>query len=812
MLRMSSRPLSTPRAQLWAAVFVLAMVVAFVIWDAVVRSRHVLATTDRYGVTVDAPASQAGSSTGYADGKRSLLLPAGAADTAHWIMQTQAMIEAGDWRIRRVDYDNAPAGREVHWALPLHGWLAGLAWIDHLISGRPIGQSVERSVLYSGPVMFAVLLMLAGGILWRRFGPVASALFALGAVALYPFYLDFTAGYADHHGLANACALVLVLALLVGWSAGAGARCWFTLSAVAGGIGLWISAATLVPVLAGCGLGVMAAFWIGRRSPGSVPEAGLFRWWGGVGAGVSLVAYAVEYFPSHLGWRLEVNHPLYAFAWFGAGEILRAGALAARHGIQGVTGRDRVAVAMGTGLLVLLPLVIVVTGERTFTVADPFMWRLHALYISEFQSLGRTLAHGLSAGTVALCLPGLGLMPAAMLAGKRSTSPELRAQAFLALLPAVVGWLLACQQVRWLGLAYALSVPALALGLRAEAERAGASSHRLLAWLAAGVLIFLPGLVLACQRAWNASEFTTQEIHQLAERDVAHWLRQRAGTGRVVIAGMPTPTTRLIFSGGLAGMGTLYWENAAGLKAAAALFAAPTPDVAKEIAARAGVTHIVLFSWDAFEVSLAKLARKLPDDAPLPPDLFVAELLSGPVAPSWLKPLAFPLPEHPALAGAQVRIWEVTPSASPAAPAVNAANYFLELRRPDLAARLTPLLEEHRGELSANIMLAGIASRQRDAAAFTAAIERVRGQMAQAAALSLEEQLRLVVVLVVAGQEGPARAQLQQAMRKVDENTLRHLSSGALSDLFALTNAFEVPWPDPAMQALARRLQPPAKR
>ena len=161
MLAMPRRPLTSSSGfQFWVAVAVLAVVTGFVLWDAAVRARHVLAVTASYGVTVDNPATSSASPTGYADGRRSLVMPVGAADTAHWIMQTQAMIATGEWRIRRVDYDNAPDGREVHWAAPFHWWLAGLAvlrllglqdddprvnaWGGAIALGHPLGASGAR--------------------------------------------------------------------------------------------------------------------------------------------------------------------------------------------------------------------------------------------------------------------------------------------------------------------------------------------------------------------------------------------------------------------------------------------------------------------------------------------------------------------------------------------------------------------------------------------------------------------------------------------------------------------------------------------
>ena len=146
------------------------------------------------------------------------------------------MIAAGDWRVRWVDYDNAPAGREVHWAAPFHWWLAGLAWLDHWVSGRPIGVSVERAAVYSGPVMFALLLLGLAPFLRRRFSAVVATLFMLGSVAVFTFYMDFAAGYADHHGLANICGLLTVLFLVTGTiGEPAAGRKWFIASGLAGG-------------------------------------------------------------------------------------------------------------------------------------------------------------------------------------------------------------------------------------------------------------------------------------------------------------------------------------------------------------------------------------------------------------------------------------------------------------------------------------------------------------------------------------------------------------------------------------------------
>ena len=78
--------------------------------------------------------------------------------------------------------------------------------------------------------------------------------------------------------------------------------------------------------------GTMLLLALGLRGRGApvrpvwLSDPGLFRFWGLVGGGASVAVWLLEYFPNHLGLRLEVNHPLYAAAWIGGGEVLRVAA------------------------------------------------------------------------------------------------------------------------------------------------------------------------------------------------------------------------------------------------------------------------------------------------------------------------------------------------------------------------------------------------------------------------------------------------------------------------------------------------------
>jgi hypothetical protein len=58
-----------------------------------------------------------GVAAGPADGAAStprLIIPGHRSDSFEWLDQTLQMFAKGEWRIRRVDYENAPYGREVN--------------------------------------------------------------------------------------------------------------------------------------------------------------------------------------------------------------------------------------------------------------------------------------------------------------------------------------------------------------------------------------------------------------------------------------------------------------------------------------------------------------------------------------------------------------------------------------------------------------------------------------------------------------------------------------------------------------------------
>ena len=297
-------------ARAWITVPLLAL--GFLAWSHSVQRARV-----NY-VTAAVPAESvvsATSPTGYAGGIRNLIVPEQNNDSAQWIAQTQQMLARGEWRVRRIDYENAPFGREVLAPSPYRWWLGLVAGIDQFISGRPAGLAVEQAALQADPLWH--LLLLAGAVAFTawRFGVWPATLLSLGLAALFPFAAGFSAGIPDDKTLARSCTFASGLILLAGVRSTRGLGRWFFAAGVAGGLGLWLSVAEQVPVILGFAAGAAGAAWLARRDQTSeatgAPSPRDWLLWSLGGAASSLVFYLIEYYPAHLGsWRLQTIHQI----------------------------------------------------------------------------------------------------------------------------------------------------------------------------------------------------------------------------------------------------------------------------------------------------------------------------------------------------------------------------------------------------------------------------------------------------------------------------------------------------------------------
>lgn len=761
------------------------------------------------------PAVDPASSSGYA--AKQHLLPLGYPDSYQWIRQTQDMLAERKWRVRHVSYDNHPDGREVHWSSSLHGWLAGLAWIDHRLTGNPLGMSVERVAPLAMPLSLALLLLVGTPWVARHFGGFAAALLGPIMVTCLPLYEDFGAEAPDHHGWVAVCGMATVLFLVAGGTGRLrpttgselasrrapvlppvrrcrdfGGRKYFILSGIAGGLGLWISAATQVPVLVGIGIGVILG--TARKNPSEedarvAPD--LWRLWGLAGALTSLLFYLLEYFPSHLSLRLEVNHPLYAVAWLAAGDLLARFARWRANASPAGWRRELPYVLLSGATLSALPLCILLVPEDVFWVADRFLWSLHVDYIKEFKSIGFLAAQvplRKLVGVVSL-LP-LGLASVIALLWNRGISRGWKTAVWLPLPPAILTLVLAILQARWYGTACALALAALLVGVAATTHRGTAFRWTPLRLWASGLFLALVVLpygtttILHCAPTFRGQpEFAPHNLYELVVRDASYWLRARVGDQPVIVASDPTFTTSLIYFGGFDGIGTLYWENLHGLRAARDFYGAASAAQAQAMAKAKGITHLVIFPWQPFAGEFARLAQGRRPPAEAPGYAFVRELLKAQEAPPWLRPIAYPTPAYEQLKPlGPVRIFEIVPEQSAAEVLLRTAQYRLALGDRPFAAQ-----EARRAErtdfdyLPAHIFLARLAHGQGAISEFRQELVSVRRLLPQSeASLALEDRVDLLMVLLLADDDVGSARQLSLCLTQASDGQLRRLRPDAL--------------------------------
>jgi len=402
----------------WLWISALAVMVTMVTIDTVIHLNTTYRVSQQH--LFNPPAPDNSSPTGYAFGQRDGVFPYVGMDGYHWAMQTQQMFADGTPRIRHVDYDNydnGPKGREMHWSSSFRWWVGLLAWLEHAYGGVPLPIAVEDVLPFAPTLLIVLLLIGVTPSIARRMGAGSAALLAFGMVAIGPLYETFSEGKSDHHGLAALSGLLTLLFLLAGgagWvksasddgkSANAAllawlpdraqARRWFIASAITGGMGLWFSTASEAPVLAEVGLGaLLATGLLGRtadKSDLAKPDPTLWRVWGIAGATTSIFFYLVEYFPSHFGLRLEVNHPLYALAWAGGGELLCRLSQWWSGGKLAATPKDWLVLAGSALAVAIIPLMVLLYANQVFWVADRFLFIFHEDYIAEFKSLGAYL-------------------------------------------------------------------------------------------------------------------------------------------------------------------------------------------------------------------------------------------------------------------------------------------------------------------------------------------------------------------------------------------------------------------------------------
>lgn len=348
-----------------------------------------------------------------------------------------------------------------------------------------------------------------------------------------------------------------------------------------------------------------------------------------------------------MGMRLEVNHPLYALAWCGGGEILSRLARWRVEGVkpwQGVAAKLSLVAALCAVLL--LPALIKLYPEQYFWIADEFLWKFHRDYIHEFKTVFAWIqARATVQSVINVCMfPIMGII-AIRLLFLSELGRSWKGLLTLILLPAILTTGLGMYQIRWLGIANALWLPAIPTFLscvfRSGFRHSFSDWEKIIAGIVAGfLLIGFPqsSIRQTIYRLTHPFELGMDDGFGIYIRDVSYALRRSNPDRELVVVSGPTTTTHLMYFGGMKGIGTLYWENVPGLKATASIYSARTAAESLALVKKHRVSHIAIFASDAFAYEYTRLLRGLPFGA-TPTDAFIPSMITNLSSPPWLKPL-----------------------------------------------------------------------------------------------------------------------------------------------------------------------------
>jgi hypothetical protein len=189
--------------------------------------------------------------------------------------------------------------------------------------------------------------------------------------------------------------------------------------------------------------------------------------------------------------------------------------------------------------------------------------------------------------------------------------------------------------------------------------------------LTTALLITLPvGIwVGLANRASSVDQMPKSVVPSILARDLAHRLVQASGQEIPVVLTGPTTSTDLAYFGGVKVLGTLYWENRDGLVHAARIFSEPSPEEIKRLLQEAGVSFVLIPSWEDFVMPYTELLGRGEHGS----ESFIGRLTSGEDLPDWLRPLHYPNAD-----GFEVRLFRFMPTQTPAQAALHLGIYHAE--------------------------------------------------------------------------------------------------------------------------------------
>ncbi len=801
------RPFAKLAPHAWWLLLLLAL--GLIGWATERRIARVEAITNLPTWSADAPARDAASPTGFAHGERTLIVPGHHNPSFWWIMEAQQSAQEGRLRLRHIDYDARPAGRDLRRTAPYRWWLIAVGWLHGAINGEPLGYAIARGSLVADPLLLALLVIIGAIYCTRYFGPFAAAGFVVGGISLVPLAAGFQPGAPDPHSLAWVLALGSVLPLLVPpQKVGTHRRVHFVVAGIFGGLAFWNGATTQTPVLLAIFLGAVGYELV--RSRGSPrPDPAPWRAWALAGALTTLAASAFEFAPNHFSWSLDAVNPVQALTWWGLGEGLRAAGICAREGRRAFGWRALTLLGLAGMAIAAWPVVGILTDSGGLLATDFYARQLANDYHGVLAAnLGAWLRlPGGSGPKWATLLPGVLCLVLLVRIFLHKTDWEARGRLVFALLAAVFVAILAIHQLRWWNLFDVLALAGFAAlmgGIEADAVRS---------WMApVAVLLVLPGLFVGFPPAvtGNAADHLSRaDAQELIERDFAYWLNQRRGLEPEVLFSTPVFSSAAAFFGGFDVVDSADHTNKIGLLTAIQLASANTGEEISILVHSRGITHVALPLWDGTFDEFVRIGLGLPPGKPLPPTAFVDALRAWAI-PSWMRPMEYVIPNTSGFRGLELRVFAVQTAQPPDLRFSRLADFFLESGHLRAAQAVAETLKAYPYSVSALGAIANVQLARHDRDGLEVTLTRLIPYLSRSWArrLPADRRISLAALFIQTNHADLARQQLTACMQALDAKAVRALPTGAIVQLVALSRVLGVPFPTQGLEAAALKLIP----
>jgi hypothetical protein len=586
-----------------------------------------------------------------------------------WNRHAEKLGENGDWRSRFTDMDNAPKGREIHWNSAFAWYLRGLGELHRHFSGDTLRNSIFRASIWANPLLLIAALALFATLSARRFGPLCGSVLAIGMITTASFYEGFLPAYPDHHGITAFALMGIIFG--IAW-AGAGwvqksdgtafiiptslkqARHGMIFSGVSAASALWISGLSAAAIAVGVGMGAILSVWIcGKKakSEGSDYHPELWKTWAITTALGSLGFYIFEYFPNHIGMRLEVNHPFYALAWLGGGWMIFEITNWIYQSQSAKTSFPWKNLIWPVLACSVLPAFIFLGGSRFYLVKQDFMIAL-VQNIAEGLPLLTRISMGAITWKVAFgYFPVFILISLGLLFVKKVSFGSKGVLIFL-IAPIFVVTILQFIQVRWgmlngptyIALA-ALVIPLLWRLLPHTIPWRAAGTAGLISALYLFSVDTVNGMLMPFWQQYNSKQnmqVGSGQLLALLHRDMAKTILQNANGKPITLLSSPNSSCLLATFGGFKTIGTLYWENVYGLKKAANALNAQSDEEALDLIKKYGITHVSLMTWENFIGPYFGILYPNPVPGKSLENSFGQRALFKKILPQWARPIPYP--------------------------------------------------------------------------------------------------------------------------------------------------------------------------